>query len=219
MLDAIPMGQPILVGHHSERADRRYRGRAHDHLDASVQEERKSDYWSNRADAAAGYQAKRANVGTTLRRIEKLEASERFWANTLKTGHNSAGWTTSNPDQVEEINRRLADVREQLSYWREQIAAAEQAGVKLWSKTDFAKGDFVRSGRTWYEVMRVNAKSLTVPYLRHPTSPMRKDDPTFLWTAKIQYHEVSGRMSARELTDAMHAVALEEAASGPMPAA
>jgi Domain of unknown function (DUF3560) len=46
-LDAIPMGQPILVGHHSEKRDRAYRDRAFGNLDKSFREADKATYWSN----------------------------------------------------------------------------------------------------------------------------------------------------------------------------
>lgn len=212
MLDAIPMGQPILVGHHSERRDRAYRNRALDNLETSFLEADKASYWNGRADAAASYQQRRENIGTTLRRIQKREAEERFWVNTLKTGHSSSGWTTDTPEQVEEINRRLAAVREKLEHWRAHIAAAEQAGVRIWSKADFQKGDFAKIGGTWFEVMRVNAKTLTVPYLRHPAPLTRRDDPNFIWTWTRPYDEVSGRLTARALADLVHETVLKEMA-------
>ncbi|MFA4901014.1 MAG: DUF3560 domain-containing protein, partial [Brevundimonas sp.] len=53
MFDAIPFGQPILVGHHSERGDRAYRGRAAAHMDKGCEA-------SNRADELAG---RAASVG------------------------------------------------------------------------------------------------------------------------------------------------------------
>lgn len=210
MLDAIPMGQPILVGHHSEKRDRSYRNRAFDNLEASFREADKAEYWTGRADAAASYQQRRENIGTTLRRIQKLEADERFWANTLTTGHNSSGWTTSTPERVEEINRRLAAVREELEHWRAHIAAAEQTGVKIWSKADFQKGDFARIGNHWNEIIQVNAKTLTVPYLNNWSRVvLRRDDPTFLWTWTRPYNEVSGKLTAREMVDLTHAEALK----------
>lgn len=207
MLDGIPMGQPILVGHHSERRDRAYRNRAFDNLEASFREADKATYWAGRADAAGGYQQRRENIGTTLRRIQKLEADERFWDNTLKTGHNSSGWSTGTAEQVEEINRRLAAVREKLEYWRAHIAAAEQAGAKIWSKADFEKGDFAKIGGTWFEVMRVNTKTLTVPYLRHPARITRRDDPNFIYTWTRPYDEVSGKLTAEEIAGAAHGAA------------
>lgn len=219
MLDAIPMGQPILVGHHSERRDRAYRNRAIDNLEASFREADKAEYWTGRADAAVSYRDRRENIGTTLRRIKQLEADERFWANTLETGHNSSGWTTSTPEQVEEINRRLTQVREKLEHWRAHIAAAEQTGVKIWSKADFQKGDFARIRGTWFEITRVNAKTLTVPHLRHPAAITRRDDPNFIGTWTRPYDEVSGKMTAKEMTDAVHKLAMSELESEQAPAA
>lgn len=217
-LDAIPMGQPILVGHHSERRDRAYRNRAFDNLEASFREADKAEYWTGRSDAAASYQQRRESTGTTLRRIEKLEAEERFWANTLATGHNSAGWTADTPEKVAEINRRLAAVREQLEHWRAQIAEKEQAGVKIWSREDFQKGDFARIGNHWNEIIRVNAKTLTVPYVNNWSRVvLRRDDPTFLWAWTRPYNEVTGRLTRKEMTDLAHQAALTQLAESDAP--
>jgi hypothetical protein len=48
----IPMGQPILVGHHSEKRHRRDLERIHRAMDRSCQEARKAKYWERRAQAA-----------------------------------------------------------------------------------------------------------------------------------------------------------------------
>lgn len=50
-LQAIPFGQPILVGHHSEKGDRAYRGRAIRNIDKSVQLANDADALDTRADA------------------------------------------------------------------------------------------------------------------------------------------------------------------------
>jgi hypothetical protein len=210
------MGQPILRGHHSEKRDRAYRDRAFGNLEASFREADKAEHWTGRSDAAASYQQRRENVGTTLRRIQKLEADERFWANTLATGHNSSGWTTDTPERVAEINRRLAAVREKLEHWRAHIAAAEQTGVKIWSKADFQKGDFARIGNHWNEIIRVNVKTLTVPYVNNWSRVvLRRDDPTFLWAWTRPYDEVTGRLSRQEMTDLVHEAALKELFESP----
>lgn len=49
MASIIPMGQPILVGHHSEGRDRRYRDRIWNTMGKSVQLERKAAYYEERA--------------------------------------------------------------------------------------------------------------------------------------------------------------------------
>ena len=64
MISAIPMGQPILVGHHSEMRDRRYRQRAWDKMDKAYQLSKKSDYYENKASSVgkAGISADDANA-------------------------------------------------------------------------------------------------------------------------------------------------------------
>ena len=54
MGSAIPFGQPILVGHHSEKSDRAYRNRMSGHYDKAMQLGNKADY----------YEQKAARVGT-----------------------------------------------------------------------------------------------------------------------------------------------------------
>lgn len=52
MAQAIPFGQPILVGHHSEKRDRSYRGRIEGHFRKSAELQDKSEYYAARAKAA-----------------------------------------------------------------------------------------------------------------------------------------------------------------------
>lgn len=46
----IPFGQPILVGHHSERRHRKTLERAHRHMDKSVEESNKAEEYKRRAE-------------------------------------------------------------------------------------------------------------------------------------------------------------------------
>lgn len=48
--DQIPFGQPILVGHHSERRARRDQDRIHDGMRATIEHGRKADDFRSRAD-------------------------------------------------------------------------------------------------------------------------------------------------------------------------
>lgn len=50
-LKAIPVGQPILVGHHSERRDRAYRSRAVAKMDKAVELSTQADQLEQRADS------------------------------------------------------------------------------------------------------------------------------------------------------------------------
>ncbi len=53
MASIIPMGQPILVGHYSEKRDRAYRGRIDDKFRKASETERKADDLEYKARAAA----------------------------------------------------------------------------------------------------------------------------------------------------------------------
>jgi hypothetical protein len=179
--DAYPMGQPILIGHHSEGRHRRDLARADRHAGKGIAAYRLAKTETHRADAAAGYQAGRENVPTTLRRIERLAATER------KMVREGA------PPQ------RLADIRAELEYWRAHVEAARAAGVKVWGRTDFQRGDFVRHGSRWFEVIRVNAKSVTVPPVISDGPVITAAGSRYSWTDKLPYDKVTGRMSAQDM--------------------
>lgn len=50
MGEAIPFGQPILIGHYSEKTDRAYRGRMVRHMEKSIELGKKSEYYMRKAE-------------------------------------------------------------------------------------------------------------------------------------------------------------------------
>lgn len=48
MVEAIPMGQPLLVDHHSYKSDKNYRDRAWGKMEKSVEAGQKADYYRSR---------------------------------------------------------------------------------------------------------------------------------------------------------------------------
>lgn len=118
----------------------------------------------------------------------------------------------------EELTRRLAEYDEELTYWAETIKEAERRGFKVWGRADFVKGDFVQWRGSWYEVTRVNAKTVTVPHIhaafdggtvgavggcrvvtRAATAETRHKSSTYT----LPYNEASGRMSAEQMRAAL----------------
>ncbi|MEV6840809.1 DUF3560 domain-containing protein [Streptomyces sp. NPDC051133] len=217
------MGQPILVGHHSEGRARRDQERMHNAMRKSIAEGERAGYWASRAAAADAYEQYRKNPGRTLRRIEKLEA-ERRGVLRERDGVDDKGRTADvwrrEPSEArrEELTRRLAEYDEELTYWAETIKEAERRGFKVWGRADFIKGDFVRWRGSWYEVTRVNAKTVTVPHIhaafdggavgavdgcrvvtRAATAETRHKGSTYT----LPYNEVSGRMSAEQMRAAL----------------
>ena len=86
MARAIPMGQPILVGHHSEHRDRKYRERIHNTMGRSVKEQEKAGYYEEKA-ANAKWEASGAkfkNPRYLANRIKETLASIRRIERALK---------------------------------------------------------------------------------------------------------------------------------------
>jgi hypothetical protein len=198
-------GQPILVGHHSERRHRNLLDKTHAKEGRAVDEIKRGRHWASRAAAAERYRDSRENVPATLRRLEKLEAEERGVKRDLdgQLGWDANGKVHMAKPEGAHLGRltvRAEEIAGELEYWREHVAARQADGVKVWSKTDFAKGDYMRFyGRKWYEVLRVNAKTVTIPAMINGGSIVSKDTNAMGWTDTIPYHEVTGRKSAEEM--------------------
>jgi hypothetical protein len=75
----IPFGQPILVGHHSERRARKDALRVDDGMRKTVKMWNASEYWEQRAQAAIQAAKYKERPEVRARRIKKLEAEERKW--------------------------------------------------------------------------------------------------------------------------------------------
>jgi ribonuclease HII len=75
MFDKIPFGQPILVGHYSEKADRNYRDRAWNHLMKGSEEAKTAEHYREKAERL-GQKATGEKPDVIYRRVKKLEAEE-----------------------------------------------------------------------------------------------------------------------------------------------
>ncbi|MER6828832.1 DUF3560 domain-containing protein [Streptosporangium sp. NPDC000563] len=184
-----PPGQPTLVGHHSERADRNLLDWAHRQEGKAIEEVNTGKYWAGRAAAAEHYRQHREDPGRTRRRIDKLEADRRRLvrqsqekptklvgegqeppdgAVVLQTYDDGSRWCQM-PISAKTKARYEADIAaldDELGYWREILAKAAERGVKLWSRDDFKEKDVFVITRwgTAVEVMRANPKSVTIPW-------------------------------------------------------
>lgn len=212
MAEAIPFGQPMMPDHYSYGRDRRYRermGRTYDRAFAGMDE---AEELARRAESAQATQSHRESVPATLRRIAKLEAERRSWQRAIngepgphtRRDHETWACLPAEGRHLEHVKTQIEGLDEQLDYWREHIKAAEAAGVKVWTRADFAKGDYVLSRGTWYEVLRVNAKSLTVPWTVNWQVPAvtRANAVTAIGpsthTSTVTYDDVHGHKSPAE---------------------
>ncbi|UNZ18202.1 DUF3560 domain-containing protein [Streptomyces sp. 891-h] len=202
-------GQPILIGHHSEGRARRDHARMDDAMRKSISESDRAAHWTGRAQAAANYQQFKKDPGRTLRRLDKLRADLRA-VEKWQRGQSAKGFSRNPADPELEIEHQ--ELTEEIAHWEKVIKDAEAEGFKVWSRADFTRGDFVLYRGTWYEVLRVNPKSVTIPHIHNGTGKRivratgnQHDD----WTWTAPYNDVSGRKSADEMQQPPQAPATE----------
>ena len=90
----IPFGQPILVGHHSEKHARRDAQRIDDRMRKSIKMWDTSQYWKERAESAIGHAKYKELPAVRARRIKRIEADHRKQERYLKHARESlAAWS------------------------------------------------------------------------------------------------------------------------------
>ncbi len=77
MASAIPLGQPILVGHHSERRARREAQKIENGMKRAVMLFERAEYWEERAAASLAHAKYKERPDVRYRRIKKIEAGLR----------------------------------------------------------------------------------------------------------------------------------------------
>lgn len=77
IMDHIPLGQPILVGHHSERRARKDAERIDNGIRRAVKMWETSEYWTRRAAGAISNAKYKERVDVRARRIKGIEADKR----------------------------------------------------------------------------------------------------------------------------------------------
>ncbi|MGH3266617.1 MAG: DUF3560 domain-containing protein, partial [Trebonia sp.] len=189
IVNQIPFGQPILVGHHSERRHRRDLARADSLMGRASEESDKAGYHARRAAAAAGDTDRRTNPVTVANRIAKLEAEQRGYRRSLE---GRLDWTDGkfglvkpSPEYAARLLEAITGRQEQLDYWREVRDRQVAAGTATnYGPADIHKGDQVLIGKgarqSWDRVVRANPKTITV------------QPSTVPFTLKYTYAEVAG---------------------------
>jgi hypothetical protein len=165
--DGIPFGQPILVGHHSERRHRRDLARMDSHDQKWIAAEKTHERAQQLADGLRHRLERGDSMGTVRRRIDKHEAELRQIDRRL----NGTGKAVHGEDKPatgawrDRLLARQTLLADEVKIDRALLAQMEADGRgHVWTRTDFRKGDIVRHSTGAYEVLRVNAKSVTVPH-------------------------------------------------------
>jgi len=141
--DGIPLGQPILIGHHSERHARRDAKRIEDGMRKAVSLWETSTYWTERAKGAISAAKYKELPAVRARRIKKLEAEQRKYVrantecrNLLKFWHGETSVTNRATGE-----KRLVEITEENRNLLYQILGRmSSTGVSVRGK----------DGQNWY---------------------------------------------------------------------
>jgi hypothetical protein len=184
--DFIPFGQPILVGHHSEKRARRDQERIDSGMRRTIDEQEKAAYWQRRAERAVANAAYKERPDVIHRRIQGLEADERKFQREVTATHTSHYFREVSEDSRRWAQRWLDHTRMRLDYER---ALYEASGGIPADQQDFAleKGGAVRTRFGWHEVIRVNKKTVTVASIVGGS-----------WTDKIELSAIKESRGAAE---------------------
>lgn len=151
--DLIPFGQPVLVGHHSERHHRRDLERIENKIGKAIEENKIAESYAEKA-ARYGEKATGEKPDVIFRRIKKLEAEERKMLRRL----NDSDYSRT-PADKEHFNKWLNHYRQRLDVEREKYRAS--GGIPT-DKFNLKQGDRVRTKHGLGTVGLVSEKTLRV---------------------------------------------------------
>lgn len=189
-----PFGEPVKVGHHSQRRHERALEKAWSTAGKAVEAQREADQVAQRAELAARATRARHNPVTVANRIKKLEGEVRGLERALAGGPQwrkdaeGEGYHLEHAQPEGKHREQLEAQREgrarDLEFWRE--VRAEQ--VTNGEATDYgpgtvAKGDAVKIRGQWRRVARSNKKSVSV-------------ETGYSWTDRAPWHEVQDHRAA-----------------------
>lgn len=181
-----PPGEPIKVGHHSEGRHRRAITRAQTVMARAVAAAAKAENDKRRAEAAIAAESHRRSPAAVMNRIERLEAEQRRDEHARNGSRRTLSKTTGAVQECapaagrdrDRVVARLAERQEQIDYWKSVHARQVAEGIAQDLTGDcISAGDAIRYRGRWYEVVRVNPKSVTVKTSRGSGS--------------VRYHEIT----------------------------
>jgi 16S rRNA G1207 methylase RsmC len=179
-------GQPILVGHHSERGARVAQKRIDQNMRAGCDAVRKAEHTARAASVVGLEDARRERPDVIIRRIAKHEAELRKIVHNIDGTRPANDWrgayyaperTPASGEWLEQLEAARTYTQAQLDADRAALTAAEQAGYKCHSRETIHVGDKLAGRWQAGEVVRVNTKTVSVT-------------TGYSWTQKVPYEDI-----------------------------
>jgi hypothetical protein len=210
--DGIPMGQPILVGHHSEKRHRADMRRIDSGMRAAIALEAEATTAAGRAASAEKHMQHREDPRRVARRIETLEAERRgvqrsIDGNTTRhlDGQGVPVYVFEHPPatgrHLEQCVARAADLDEKIRYWKAFLAEEVKEG--RYNPVDLSvikPGDLVRYWGGWRKVVKVNKVTISV-------------ESGYSWADKVKVVDVLGHQPAPAVEESVDLDAVQETTS------
>ena len=183
--EGIPFGQPILMGHHSQRRAERDRDRIIALGQKGLEAHRASEDAARRAENIRVNLERGESAVTIGNRIERAEAEVRRIGRELAEYASNGGRPDGGyPVRLTAERDRLVEA---IELDRATIAAMVESGaVRVFSKDTVRKGDAVLIRGQWRIVVRANTKTVAC-------------DSGYSWTDNSPWREVKGHRTAAQL--------------------
>ena len=173
-IKSVPFGQPILLGHYSQRRQENQLKETENHMRKAIEERANTDHLASQADSSRAYQENQKDTGVIARRLERLgkEASKLEKSISTATGET----------YLNQQKHRLEVVKTEIEAGKRALA---DAGGLVADSGQLTIGDLVMVDY-WgkCEVRKINAKSLKVkPLAGNPTGGIATVSKT--WVKQI----------------------------------
>ena len=150
--DCIPLGQPILVGHHSESRHRNDIKKIDRNMKKAIEERSKSEHYKNRASGIEYRLDREVNDKAFIaRRVHENEALLR------RLERNESGYSPAH------FSRLKIETIQKIAYYKANNEKLKEVETKpRYSAENVEKGDLVTVWAGTFPVLRVNKKTVTI---------------------------------------------------------
>ncbi|CAL1519136.1 DUF3560 domain-containing protein [Chitinophaga sp. MM2321] len=124
MAAVIPFGQPIHIGHHSEKRDRNYRDKIHNTFGKSFAEAEKAEHYNSKAETArrAAEGAKYSSPRYLTNRIKESQKHIRICERRLSGKYNPGSPVVEISETSKEFyQKRIGEESEKLDYYKKRM--------------------------------------------------------------------------------------------------
>lgn len=142
MLEGLPMGQPILVGHYSERSHRALINKSHNTMDKAMELEKKGNYYQDRAEASKSF-GDTSKFSDIQYLTERVKECKKILNNCMEGDYKES-------------------IKDKLSFFENKIKEAEEKGVPVFDKEKLEGKKFIRDRHGWRKIIKLNKTTVSV---------------------------------------------------------